>query len=192
VPIFLDHPKSRAALVVPGEEHLELMMKLQNEEESRQYLNRFMPLTLEQEREWLRKAVGADKLVLVVCEKKHMTPIGTMGMHAIDLKNRRGMTGTAILPAYCGMGYGTDAKMLLLTWAFNELGLQKVESRVIAFNGRSKRYSEKCGYKEITRLKKHWFRRGSWHDEILMEVFAKDWKPLWRQFCKGSFAQKKK
>lgn len=186
---FLDHPRSRAALIVPEREHIDLMLKLQNEEESRQYLMRYMPLTRGQEEEWLKGANSQSQVFLIICAKPSLIPIGTMGLHALDMKNRRGLTGSCILSNYCGKGYGTDAKMLLLNWAFNELGLHKVESRVIAFNGRSKRYSEKCGYKETARLKEHNFRRGKWHDEVLMEVFAKEWRPLWKKFDARGFAR---
>jgi RimJ/RimL family protein N-acetyltransferase len=183
---FLDHPKSRVTLVVHSQEHMELFLKLQNNPESRQYLGRYMPLIPWQEEEWLKKHANNEHngaFTLVVKETKEA--IGSMGLHGIDWKNRRATTGAAILEEHCNKGYGADAKMLLLSWAFLELGLHKVISFVLDTNLRSQAYSSKCGYKEVGRYKQHQFREGKWHDEVIMEVYAKEWRPLWKKFCKG-------
>lgn len=187
--LFLDHPASEACLLVPDKMHAHLFLTLQNEPQSRQFLARFMPLSFQQEEVWLSKAnTTTTDAVFVVAQKPSLTAVGSMGLHRIDWKNRRATTGAAILEKYCGQGIGSHAKMLLLSWAFLELGLNKVESRVIAFNGRSKRYSEKCGYVEVGRLKNHHFRNGTYHDEIIMEVHAKEWKKIWRKFQKHGFS----
>ena len=55
-----------------------------------------------------------------------------MGLHTIDWKNRHATTGTFIgEEQWRGKCFGTHAKMLLLRWAFDELGLNKIESRAI-------------------------------------------------------------
>ncbi len=86
--------------------------------------------------------------------------------------------------AHQGQGYGTEAKMLLLDYAFNTLNLRKVCSTVLAFNGRSQRYNEKCGYVVEGVQKAQVFRDGSYHDLILMAVFRDDWLPVWREYQK--------
>lgn len=183
-PLFLKHDKLPACLMVPNNDHVGLFLKLQNEEESRQYLARYMPIGRKQETEWIEKAntSNSDAVFTITLNNTDLTPVGTMGLHRIDWKNRRGTTGAAMLEKHCGKGIGTAAKMLLLRWAFDELGLNKIESRVIAYNDRSRAYSEKCGYKVVGQLKDHHFRRGGWHDEILMEVHADKWRPLWNKY----------
>lgn len=182
---FLKLDGSPACLLVPDLAHRDLFTKLQNEEESRQYLARYWPIGALQEEEWLRKANTKDTdAVFTVALYPKLKPVGTMGLHRIHWKDRRATTGSVLLEQHCNKGVGTAAKMLLLNWAFNELGLNKVESRVIAFNGRSQAYSEKCGYKVVGRLKRHILRHGEWHDEVLLEVHADDWRPLWEKFKK--------
>ena len=185
-PVFLKLEGKPACLMVPNNDHTGLFLKLQNEEESRQYLARYWPIGRKSETEWIDKAnTSTADGVFTVALYPNLIPVGAMGLHRIDWKNRRATTGTVLLEKHCGKGVGTCAKMLLLNWAFNELGLNKVESRVIAFNGRSMGYRTKCGYREVGRLKRHFFRRGAWHDEIILEVHASDWQPLWKKFQAG-------
>lgn len=191
-PTFLKLEGSPACLLVPGNEHIDLFLQLQNEEVSRQYLARYMPIGHKQESDWMDKAnTSTTDAVFTVALFPSLTPVGTMGLHGIDWKNRRAVTGTVMLEKYCNAGVGSAAKMLLLSWAFLELGLNKVESRVIAFNGRSQAYSHKCGYREVGRLKNNFFRFGKWHDEVILEVHAKEWLPLWKKFCINAKTKKK-
>jgi RimJ/RimL family protein N-acetyltransferase len=192
MPPFLTHANARCSLIVPGHAHIPLALRLQNEPESRQYLGRVMPIGEKQEAEWAERAnTSANDAVFVIALKdKKRTPIGTMGLHRIDWVNRRATTGSVMLEDHCGKGFGSDAKMLLLNWAFNELGLRKIESRVLAFNGRSQAYSEKCGYKEVARLREHTLRRGAYHDEVILEVYVEEWRKLWEKFEAGTFCKK--
>src|SRR3989344_8657502 len=121
-PIFLDHPNSSACLLVQGKEHLNLFLNTQNNPETREYLARYLPLTREDEEEWIKKAVSRDNIHLAVAKKPCKTPIGSMGLHHIDWKNRHATTGAVLTTSHWGKGYGSDAKMLLLHYAFFELG----------------------------------------------------------------------
>lgn len=111
------------------------------------------------------------------------TLIGNIGLHQIDLRNRTATTGSMIMQEdHRGQGYGTEAKMLLLAYAFLELDLFKVCSQVIGFNTRSARYSAKCGYVEEGRLRAHITRNGARHDLIQLAVFKSDWLSLWGEY----------
>jgi RimJ/RimL family protein N-acetyltransferase len=195
---FLDHPHSRIMLCVPYQKDARLLMQWINDPETRQYLMRYAPVMLAGEEKWLQE-MGVrtaslhpvENAMLLIVEKTNHKRIGTIGLHHIDWKNRNATTGTLIgNKDYLGRGFGTDAKMLMLNWAFNELGLNKVLSRVIAFNERSLAYGKKCGYQEVGRLKRHIFRDGDWHDEVILEVHNEDWQKLWIKFEHGEFRKK--
>ncbi len=192
MPIFLSHPTARCDLTVPGREHILLALRLQNEPEGRKYLGRYMPIGEKQEEEWFAKANSApnDAVFMITLKDEPHTAIGMMGLHQIDWKNRRAITGAVILREHCNKGIGSSAKMLLLKWAFDDLGLNKIESRTIAFNGRSVAYSLRCGYREIGRLRQHHFRCGKWNDEIILEVYGREWRKLWKKFEAGTFHKK--
>lgn len=157
-----------------------------NDPEITRFLARVFPMTLLAEEEWLRGLPArSDTDVVLMIATREDVPIGTIGLHHIDWVHRRATTGTLIgNKEYQGKGYGTDAKMLLLDFAFNRLGLLKICSHVHDFNGRSLRYSEKCGYVEEGRLKRHNFIDGAWHDEVQLAVFRDTWLPLWEEYTK--------
>ncbi len=138
------------------------------------------------EEEWIKSKQKPNKedVTVGVCTLEGVL-IGTMGLHRIDHQSGVAATGAVIFDEqYRNQGYGTDAKMVLLDYAFNLLGLQLVESRVIAFNGRSAAYSQKCGYKEEARLRSRHYRFGQRHDEIILSVVRDDWLPLWEEYKK--------
>jgi RimJ/RimL family protein N-acetyltransferase len=196
--VFLNHKESRAMLCVPFRRDARLMMQWMNDEDTRSFLMRFAPIMLEGEEKWLlgmaEKSAHMHPIsdaVFLLVDKASSKRIGTMGLHKIDWKNRFAVTGTVIgSKQHLSKGLGTDAKMVLLNWAFNELNLNKVESRVLSFNERSAAYAKKCGYKEVGRLRRHIFRKGAYHDEIILEVHNEEWQPLWKKFEEGVFRKK--
>lgn len=157
-----------------------------NDQEVTQYLSAYLPMLEADEEEWfanLSKRKQTDLIFAIVVNDG--TCIGTMGLHQISWKDRVATTGAFIGDkAYWGKGYGTEAKMLLLDYAFNTLNLRKICASVLAFNKRSYAYQLKCGYKEEGRKLRQRYRKGKYWDEIFMAVFKRDWLPLWKQYKK--------
>lgn len=165
------------------EEDVPLMLRWMNDQNVTQYLRAYLPMTEAGEKEWFanyHKRQPNDIILMLVVDGK---PIGVMGLHRISFKDGTATTGAYIGESeYWGNGHGSEAKMLLLNYAFNELNLRKITSNVIAFNERSYKYSIKCGYKEEARLKDQIFTQGKYWDEIILAVFKEDWLPLWKKF----------
>lgn len=151
--------------------------------EVRQFILAFRPMSIRAEEEWID---GLDKrnndivLAIDTLEGQH---IGNMALHEISWKDRVATTG-AILgeKEFWGKGYGTDAKMILLDYAFNTLNLRKIKSAVYAFNKRSLQYSLHCGYKIEGRRRQEMFKNGRYHDIIDLGLFKKEWLPIWRLY----------
>jgi len=168
------------------------MLRWINDPEVNQYLCIYTPQMEQDQKNWLERVRESQKrgtdLVFAI-ETSDGECIGNMGIHGISWKDRTATTGALIgEEEYWGKGYGTEAKMLLLDYAFNTLNLRKIYSSVIAFNGRSRAYSLKCGYKEEGVRKDHWYRKGQYWDEILLAVFKEDWLPLWKKFKEESLS----
>jgi len=170
-----------------------------NDQEVTHFLGNQFPMTEMQEKAWiegLTKRSGSDIVLVIVIKgktPKSDRPIGTMGLHNIDLHDGVATSGAAIgAKDTWGKGYGSEAKMLLLDYAFNRLNLRKVYSRVLAFNGRSRAYSEKCGYVlEATHVGRH-VRDGQLVDELVLVVNAEEWRELWEKTKKKFLPKKKK
>jgi RimJ/RimL family protein N-acetyltransferase len=154
-----------------------------NDTEVTQYLLAYLPMSEKDEEEWLDSLAKKKQTDIVLGIEADGKFIGVMGIHGISWKDRTAKTGALIgEKEYWGKGYGTDAKMALLKYAFDTLNLRKICSSVIRYNKRSLRYSLHCGYKIEGTKKKQIFRKGRYHDEIILALFRKDWLPYWKKY----------
>ena len=99
---------------------------------------------------------------------------------------RTAITGTMIGPKeHRGKGYGSEAKMLFLHFAFNILGLRTLISKVIEFNTASIEYSKACGYQldTPTPLRGRLFRKGKVWSEYQMSVSKDEWLAARQVYC---------
>jgi len=165
---------------------LEQVMRWINDPANRSFLLTHLPQGRRAEEEWFDKQGKSDTdIVLGIVAKPEQRLIGSMGLHRIEWKNRVATTGTLIGDAgYRDKGYGTDAKMALLEYAFHELGLNKINSAAFAFNPRSIAYSRKCGYRVEGRRRQQVFKDGRFHDIVELGVLRAEWEPVWRRWKK--------
>lgn len=154
-----------------------------NDPEVRVFLTATLPQTEKQEEEWFNKLGSDDKNIVLAIETKEGRLIGSMGIHGINWRDRVATTGALIGEKdYWGKGYGTDAKMVLLHYAFNTLNLHKICSAVIVYNKRSLQYSLHCGYRIEGKRRKHIFKKGKYWDLIELGLSREEWLPIWRRY----------
>lgn len=179
--------KGRKVILRPlnKENDLENCQRWINDPEVRRFLKRVLPTSKQAEAEWFDNLSKRTDDIVLAIETLDGKFIGTMGLHKINWKDRTAVTGALIgEKAYWDKGYGTDAKMILLDYAFNQLGLRKICSSVLAFNKRSLQYNLHCEYKIEGVRKKQIFRDGNYWDEILLAVFREDWLSIWKKYQK--------
>ncbi len=73
-------------------------------------------------------------------------------------------------------GLGTEAIRILLGYAFEDLGLNRVALSVFEFNGTAIHAYEKLGFKREGLLRQALWRNGCFHDAILMSILTQDWR----------------
>ncbi len=163
-----------------------LMLRGINNPDVTEHLARVFPAYEAEEEDLvagLHKNTTGYMFAIVLLEDHRV--IGVIGLHGIKWPNRTATTGTAIWSTDDqGRGYGTEAKMLLLDFAFNALDLLMIQSLVRASNGRSLRYADKCGYKEVGRIPQ-WLRcqdGDGRDDEVILIVSQERWRPLWLDY----------
>lgn len=166
---------------------LEYTLRWINDPEIRRYLTTFLPISEQKEESWFDEMLESEKNLVFAIEIWdgifNGVFIGTIGLHQINWKDGIATSGTLIgEKEHWNAGYGTDAKMILLDYAFNTLNLRKICSSVLEFNIRSLRYNLHCGYKIEGRRKKQIFKDGKYWDEIILAVFKKDWLPFWKKY----------
>lgn len=164
------------------EADIPLFQKWINDPENNRFLNIDQPMGVCAEKEWYQRVTSGDpdKITLAICLTDG-TLIGNTGMD-INLRKQSAITGTLIGPhEHKGKGYATEAKMLMLDYAFSWRGLRKVTSKILDINDRSQRYASRCGYHLMARIEREHFRDGKWIDELWFVVWAEEWP---KQFAK--------
>ena len=139
-----------------------------------------VPLTLEQEEKWYERAItrGNTDIAFTIYEKATALPIGNIGLHEIDRRNRTALFGITIgEPDARGKGYGTEATQLMLDFAFTVQGLHNVMLHVHVYNLAGIRAYTKAGFKEFGRRRESHFMGGKYWDVIHMECLASEWGP---------------
>ncbi|MDH5442166.1 MAG: GNAT family N-acetyltransferase [Candidatus Nomurabacteria bacterium] len=182
--IFFARGSKASLVLLDKEQDLDLILKWRNNPEVSQYLSVVSPLSREKEIEWLDSQLAKmdkqEHFLFGIWDNKQDRLIGNMAIHDIDHINRVATTGAMIGEKDCwGKGFGTNAKMLLLDFAFNQLNLRKIYSKVLEFNERSANYSKKCHYNEEARIPNHFYRNGKYHDEIILAVYQDMWQMFW-------------
>ncbi|MFZ5559487.1 MAG: GNAT family N-acetyltransferase [Patescibacteria group bacterium] len=170
---------------VNKETDLQKSLKWINDPGIRQFISVFLPTNKKQEEEWFdREEKNNVRLAIETKEGKY---IGNISLAGIDYRHGIAEVGIFIgEKQYWNRGYGTDATMILLEYAFNVLNLRKIKWRAFAFNGRSIDCSKKCGYKVEAVLKKEWFKDGKYVDMVCLAIFKKDFLKTWRDYQNGS------
>jgi len=176
---------NRVDLRILCEEDAPLLVTWMNDHTITQYLASRTPITVEAEIEWIKKGRESKDSYNFGIETKEGELIGCLGFGKIDMIDGTAQSGACIgNKKFWGKGFGTEAKMLLLDFAFNTLNIRKMCSGAIAFNKRSIAYQKKCGGVIEGTLNNQRYVNGRYWDEILFAVYKDDWVPLWEKYKK--------
>ncbi len=98
-------------------------------------------------REWFYDETQRPQRVTFGVEAKDGTPIGTFGLYQIQAAHRTAEVGAGIgEPAYWSGGYGSDAMLLIVEYAFRWLDMRRLWLTTMGTNARAQRQVEKCGF----------------------------------------------
>ncbi|MFX0091439.1 MAG: GNAT family N-acetyltransferase [Candidatus Hodarchaeota archaeon] len=101
--------------------------------------------------------------------------IGTVSLFDMDWVNRVTEIGISIFnPKYWGKGYGSDAMIVLLDFAFSVLDLHNVSLRVNEFNQRAIKAYEKIGFTHQGKIRESQYIDGKRHDVLLMDMLKSE------------------
>ena len=76
---------------------------------------------------------------------------------------------------YWGKGYGTETIKLVVDYAFDRLGLNKVVAGAVAANQASIKAFQKVGFEIEGQGRSHFFLDGKYYDHIQMGIIRKDY-----------------
>jgi ribosomal-protein-alanine N-acetyltransferase len=154
-------------------------------EASRDFLVRWEPTW---PRDALSKAAFRRRLDHVRQEWEQETGYSFLAFRSADeeliggvtLSNvRRGVAQTASLGYWVGapharQGYMSEALLAVLDFAFEQLGLHRMEAACLEQNEASRRLLEKSGFHQVGYARQYLKIDGRWQDHVLFEILRSD------------------
>ena len=137
------------------------------------------PVSLFSQKNWIQSNTNNLSYRLVVVDNETNEAIGITGLWDIDWHNQAAMSAIKLLPEKTKKGFGTEAIMLSMAWAFYNVGLRRLHGAILDFNGPSMgAYVKKCGWKVEGRQREAIFRKGEWHDLYNVAILKREFDAL--------------
>lgn len=102
-------------------------------------------------------------------------PIGTCGFHRWDKRCCRAEMGYDLSEAFWGQGYMQEAVKAALRFAFDRMGLNRVETFVDAENMPSLKMMKRLGFQREGVLREYYCLDGKFFDAVLHSLLKSDW-----------------
>ena len=114
-----------------------------------------------------------------IIETKEDGPLGIATLTDIDWKNRRATHGIKLAKKENrSKGIGTDTVMAIMRYAFDELGLMRLDGSWFEENIASKNMYTKCGWVVEGVRRKYIYKNGQWRDLSIVGILAEDYYRL--------------
>jgi RimJ/RimL family protein N-acetyltransferase len=147
-------------------------------EVNRYMLTGHVPLTLEEELGFYDRSESSPEVYnFEIHTGDDLRLIGHAGLIGVDLRHRRGEVGIMIgeLSAQ-NRGYGRDALVTLLRFAFDTLGLNSVTIAAREDNERGLHLYRSIGFREAGRTRETDFAEGRFFDLVLFDMLVDEYR----------------
>lgn len=139
------------------------------------------PYSLEDGYSFVKKSKANKKKLLFnlefgVYHKELKEVIGVVSLTRIDLNNKNCESGSWIGKPFWGSGLIHEAKIEMYKFAFENLRLRKIYSKVFTYNPRSYKHLEKLGFVRQGLFRKHFCKKGKFIDEYYYEMLKEEFK----------------
>ncbi len=134
------------------------------------------PSNLSEQDKWFENlSINSLNQRFAIDTKEHGL-IGMANLVNINWKDRNAFHGMLIGDKDTrGKGYGYDTVMTIVRYAFEELGLKRLDGSMIEYNEASiNLYTKKCGW-NVEGIKKDWyFRKNKWWNQVIVGIRDED------------------
>jgi len=160
------------------ESDLEMIMEWRMRPDITRYMNSDPMLTLEGQQKWFEKIKNSKTDFYWVIEVDGM-PAGLISLVEYDDKTKTIHTG-----AYIAIKEKRSIKLAIyLQWnlyeyAFEKLGVEKVQEEVFTANFAVARILKMCGSKEEGIIRNQVFKNGEYYDVMVRGILKEEWKIL--------------
>lgn len=108
--------------------------------------------------------------------KGHDSPIGLFQLRALDPSFRTAEWGFAIGSPFWGTGLFQEAADLVMAFAFETVGVRRLEARAAAKNGRGNRALQKLGAVAEGVLRQAFLCGGEYVDQVVYGIVDSEWR----------------
>jgi ribosomal-protein-alanine N-acetyltransferase len=121
------------------------------------------------------QAAGAGLCYAVVL-RDSQTTVGLVQMRETEPRFAVAEWGFALGVEFWGTGIFEEVSELVLAFAFEQLGVHRLESRVVVQNGRGMRAMQKVGAVQEGVLRRSFLKEGRFLDQALFAIVDEDWR----------------
>ncbi len=138
------------------------------------------PSSMQDQRKWFESMHLRSDDQRFAIEAPDVGLIGMANLVNINWKDRNAFHGMMLGDKEIrGKGYGVDSIMTISKYAFEELGLERLDGSMIEYNEASLRvYLGKCGWVEEGRKRNYYFRKNRYWDMIIVGITRQDYFDL--------------
>lgn len=130
---------------------------------------------LPNEESWIQSITDNHEYVFSICLKEDDTLIGNISLMKIENINQTCELGIMIGdPSKRNQGFGTEAILLLLDYAFSYLNMHTIYLDYLFVNVRARRCYDKCGFQFVGKKRECIFLNGKYYDKGIMDITAEE------------------
>ena len=149
---------------------LEWLMVERNRPRVMQWFRQSVPLTMEDQRKWFRTLYDKDRYFMI--HKDEIT-LGYCALYKVDEYHKNAEFSIFTI----GGNAGLFAMKELLSYGFNEMGLNRIYSDVIKGN-RALEFYSKLGFRYEGTLRRMYFKGGEYKDSVVIGMTKEDYAGL--------------
>lgn len=152
-----------------------------NDTETTRYLTEIFdqPYTEKNGEDFLNYALsgGSERMMFVMADPVTEEYWGQISLERISRRDDTAEVGVVLAKEeHRGKGIGREALSLLLRYAFDTLGLRRVELTVFAENSRARLCYLKAGFIEEGVARQKTWKNGKFHDIVSMAILRDEWE----------------
>lgn len=174
-PVFLRG--DRVTLRPPAEDDLDFLQRCHNDPDVRLSMPRVHPQSREDTREEYVEATD-DATGLLICAGDDDDPdrLGFCALFRINEDSGRAEVGAWLAPEAEGHGYATDGVSTLVSYAFEERRLNRLNAGRLSTNERSGALLDRLGFAEEGCRREYCYVDGEYVDRMEYGLLAEEWE----------------
>ena len=127
--------------------------------------------------EWTREEQDAGRqITFAIVAPGQDTAAGIIQVRSADADFTRAEWGFVLGERYWGTGLFMASAEIVLRFLFECVGVQRLEARSVALNGRGNGVLHKLGATQEGRLRRAFCKNGKYFDEVLWTILASEWR----------------